>query len=912
MLDWLLGNQDTQAGSRVGRNGVSCRGDRSRGFRRLGLEPLEDRALLSMVTPTTEGQTLGLLYSDPSHSFEGYTLFAPSRSTMTYLIDSQGRVVHTWQSDYTPGQSAYLLEDGSLLRTAAPQPGQVANWAPGLGGRIERYSWDGELMWSFDLLNTHFAAHHDIEPLPNGNILMLVWEYKSAEEAIAAGRDPALLAQNKLIPDAVFEIQPSGNNDGDIVWEWHVWDHLIQDRFPDQANYGNVAEHPELVDINYVPTGEGAGGVPSDWTHMNAIDYNPDLDQILLSVREFSEVWIIDHSTTTAEAAAHTGGNSGMGGDLLYRWGNPRTYRAGTAADQKLFYQHNAEWTDTGTILLFNNGWARPDGNYSSADEFQPPVDPQGHYAREGAAFGPSELVWTYRSPVRSDFFAPIISGTQRLPNGNTLVTEGTSGTIFEVTPAGEVVWYYVNPITAAGPLTQGAAVPPLNIPGIPEVYQNLVFRSYRYAPDYPGLVGRDLTPGGYLEFEPPHPVGVFDPSTAHFYLTNNHGDQPGGVDNFGFNVNLSGWSALVGDWDGDGIDTIGVFNPYATWFYLKGSNNSDPADVEQFGFGGNLAGWFPLVGDWDGDGVDTIGVWNPRTNTFYLKNSNNSNPGDVTVFSFGNDLRGWHPVVGDWNGDGVDTIGVWDPRTNTFYLKDSNNTDLGDLNVFSFGTDVRGWFPIAGDWNGDGSDTIGLFDPYTTRFYLKNSNNSDPSDVVQFGYDGDVSGWQPVVGTWEPTSGSAALRAGGRGSAASPSALPSDADLSQLVDAALAQWAAAGFAESQLAPLRKTLVVPADLPGDLLARVEPGRILLDRDAAGWGWFVDPTPTLDEEFFAPAAGRSAAALPRSAAEERMDLVTVMAHEFGHLLGLPDLEAALDDLMNGVLKPGLRRTASATA
>lgn len=912
MLDWLLGNRDTKAVSRVGRNGVSRQTDRSRGFRRLGLEPLEDRNLLSMVTPTTEGQTLGLLYSDPSQSFEGYTLFAPSRSTMTYLVDSQGRVVHTWQSNYTPGQSAYLLEDGSLLRTAAPQPGQVANWAPGLGGRIERYSWDGELMWSYDLLNTRFAAHHDIEPLPNGNILMLVWEYKSAEEAIAAGRDPGLLAQNKLIPDAVFEIQPSGNDGGDIVWEWHVWDHLIQDRFPDKANYGNVAQHPELVDINYVPTGEGAGGVPSDWTHMNAIDYNPDLDQILLSVREFSEVWIIDHSTTTAEAAGHNGGNSGMGGDLLYRWGNPRTYRAGTAADQRLFYQHNAEWTDTGTILLFNNGWARPDGNYSSADEFQPPVDVQGHYTREGGAFGPSQLVWTYRSPIRSDFFAPIISGTQRLPNGNTLVTEGTSGTIFEVTPAGEVVWYYVNPITAAGPLLQGAAVPPLNIPGIPEVYQNLVFRSYRYAPDYPGLMGRTLTPGGYLELEPPHPVGVFDPSTAHFYLTNNHGDQPGGVDNFGFNVNLSGWWALVGDWDGDGVQTIGVFNPYATWFYLKGSNNADPADVQQFGFGGNLAGWFPLVGDWDGDGIDTIGVWNPRTNTFYLKNSNNSNPGDVTVFGFGNDLRGWHPVVGDWDGDGKDTIGVWDPRTNTFYLKDSNNTDLGDLNVFSFGTDVRGWFPIAGDWNSDGSDTIGLFDPYTTRFYLKNSNNSDPSDVVQFGYGGDVSGWQPVVGTWEPPSGSAALRAGGRGSAASPSALPSDADLSQLVDAALAQWAAAGFAESQLAPLRKTLVVSVDLPGDLLARVEPGRILLDRDAAGWGWFVDPTPTLDEEFFAPAAGRSAEALPRCGADQRMDLVTAMAHEFGHLLGLPDLEAALDDLMSGVLKPGLRRTASATA
>jgi len=860
-----------------------------------------------MVTPSTAGQTLGLLYSDPAKSFEGYTLFAPSTSKTTYLIDSQGRVVHTWQSNYTPGQSAYLLEDGSLLRTAAPQPGQVANWAPGLGGRIERYSWDGALIWSYDLLNTQFAAHHDIEPLPNGNILLLVWEYKSADEAIAAGRDPALLAQNKLIPDAVFEVQPTGSSGGNIVWEWHVWDHLIQDRFPDKANYGNVGQHPELVDINYVPTGEGAGGVPADWTHMNGIDYNAALDQILLSVREFSEVWIIDHSTTTAEAAGHTGGNSGKGGDLLYRWGNPRTYRAGTAADQKLFYQHNAEWTDAGTILLFNNGWARPDGNYSSADEFQPPVDGQGNYTREGAAFGPSQLVWTYRSPTPSDFFAPIISGTQRLPNGNTLVTEGTSGTIFEVTPAGEVVWYYVSPITGAGPLTQGAPVPSSAIPGIPEVYQNLVFRSYRYAPDYPGLVGRDLTPAGFLEFEPPHPVGVFDPATAHFYLSNNHGSQPGGIDNFGFNVNLSGWSALVGDWDGDGIETIGVFNPYATWFYLKGSNNGDPADVLQFGFGGNLAGWFPLVGDWDGDGVDTIGVWNPRTNTFYLKNSNNNNPADVTVFGFGNDLRGWFPVTGDWNGDGVDTIGVWDPQTNTFYLKDSNNTDLGDLNVFSFGSDVRGWFPIAGDWNGDGLDTIGVFDPYSTHFYFKNSNNADPGDVIHFGYGGNVAGWQPVVGTWEATGGGAALRVGRPGPASSALAAPSAEQLAQAVDAALDRWVAAGIAEAQLNGLRKTAVVLGDLPGDLLGQAAPGRVLLDRDAAGWGWFVDPTPGLDEEFFASAGRTAAQARPSSAAEGRVDLLSVVSHEFGHLLGLPDLEESLDALMSGVLHPGLRRT-----
>ncbi|MCR4413077.1 MAG: aryl-sulfate sulfotransferase, partial [Thermoguttaceae bacterium] len=702
--------------------------------RRAGLrfEELEDRRLLSVVDPVNPSQTVGLFLNDAAKAFEGYTLFAPSTSTTTYLIDNQGRAVHTWQSNYTPGQSAYLLEDGSLLRTAAPQPGLVGNWAPGLGGRIEQYSWDGNLVWSYDLLNTQYASHHDIEPLPNGNILVLVWEYKSASEAIAAGRDPALLSDGKLIPDSVFEIQPSGSSGGNVVWEWHVWDHLIQDRFPDKANYGNVAAHPELVDINYVPSGTGAGGVPSDWTHMNGIDYNAQFDQILLSVREFSEVWVIDHSTTTEEAAGHTGGNSGKGGDLLYRWGNPRTYRAGTAADQTLFYQHNAEWTDTGTILVFNNGWGRPDGNYSSADEFAPPVDGNGNYTREGAAFGPSTLVWSFTATEPTDFFAPIISGTYRLPNGNTLITEGTTGTMFEVTPAKEIVWCYVNPVLATGPLTQGAVVPALPVAGFPNTYLNMVFRSYRYAPDYAGLVGRDLTPGDPIEVYPPYPLGLFDSAGTRFILSESTPENPGAANDFSFNVNLPGWFPLIGDWNNDGTDTVGLFDPFTTTFYLKDSNNTTPGDVTTFSFHANLSGWSPLVGDWNGDGVDTIGVFDPFTTTFYLKDSNNADPSDVTVFGFRMNLAGWFPLAGDWNHDGIDTVGLFDPFTATFYLKDSNNTTPGDVTTFSFHANLSGWFPLVGDWNGDGVDTIGVFNPLVCRYYLKDSNNATPGDVAE------------------------------------------------------------------------------------------------------------------------------------------------------------------------------------
>jgi hypothetical protein len=214
------------------------------------------------------------------------------------------------------------------------------------------------------------------------------------------------------------------------------------------------AEAEKLKTIGYVgsPT-QRSQRINPDWTHVNAVAYNPALDQVVISVHGFSEIWIIDHSTTKAEAAGHSGGRSGKGGDLLYRWGNPRVYRAGTKADQTLFTQHNAHWippglTGEGHMLVFNNGGRRPDGSYSSVDELVLPVDGQGRYTLEpGSAFGPKGPVWSYSAPKKSDFYAFFISGANRLPNGDTLICSGPNGTIFEVTPAKEIVWKYVNPV---------------------------------------------------------------------------------------------------------------------------------------------------------------------------------------------------------------------------------------------------------------------------------------------------------------------------------------------------------------------------------------------------------------------------------------------------------------------------------
>lgn len=461
--------------------------------------------LIGLMAAHAQTRTVGLFYCDTLNAFKGYTLFAPKQNTMTYLINNEGRKCHEWTaSTYPPGQSVYLLENGHLLRTCMVQ-GQLGSGG-GEGGRIEEYDWEGNLVWQFDYNTADYTQHHDIHKLPNGNIIMLVVEKKTLAQAIAAGFDPSKFqpeVQQKgyMLPDCVIEIQPTYPSGGTVVWEWHVWDHLIQDFDPSKSNYGVVNAHPELIDCD----GDHRQ-LPLFWNHMNSIDYHPVFDQIALSVRGNSEVWIIDHSTTTTQSAGHTGGLRGKGGDLLYRWGNPLTYGAGNVNSQKYFQQHDVEWIKPGcpgegNLLCFNNGLGRTP-LYSTVDEFIPAVDAQGNYpVTVGSAFGPTGYSWSYTANPPESLYSENISGAERLPNGNTLICSGTVGEFTEVTPGSQVVWKYINPTTNLGPLTQGDSIP--HDPARPAELMNSVFRVYRYAPGYPAFVGKDLTPGAFIELYP-------------------------------------------------------------------------------------------------------------------------------------------------------------------------------------------------------------------------------------------------------------------------------------------------------------------------------------------------------------------------------------------------------------------------
>lgn len=445
-------------------------------------------AVMGEVLADSTEQTVGLFLDTPE-SYQGYTLFSPQNYTTTYLIDDAGLLVHEWPSDGQPRLMAYLLRNGHLLR-AEPVPNSAFFGFGCAGGKLKELDWDGNTTWTYVYSNDQHLQHHDIERMPNGNTLLIAWEKKTTSESIAAGRKPELVTYLGLWPDHIIEVHPTGPNSGTIVWEWHLWDHLIQDYDPTKANYGVVADHPELVDINFADQGSSY-----DWNHSNSIRFNPTYDEIMISVRYFSEFWVIDHSTTTAQAAGHTGGRHGKGGDLLYRWGNPRAYQRGTLADQKLFYQHDAQWITSGLpgagdILIFNNGNGRPGGSYSSIDQITPPVDANGDYTIEpGQPFGPSTLTWSYAAKPHGSFYADRESGAQRLPNGNTLICDMPADTFFEVNSAGETVWKYVNPVGTTGPVPQGS------LPDFPGT-----FKVRRYSASYPGLAGRDLNPGCTVE----------------------------------------------------------------------------------------------------------------------------------------------------------------------------------------------------------------------------------------------------------------------------------------------------------------------------------------------------------------------------------------------------------------------------
>lgn len=357
-----------------------------------------------------------------------YTLVA-TQNTTAKLVDTSNVVYKTWTLTGNTGYSAYMLEGGVLLRSVTTTNSVFSGG--GMHGRVQKIDWSGNIIWDYTYSTTTYCGHHDIQPLPNGNVLMIVYELKSAAETSAAGCSTSKV----LWPDKIIEIQPTGTTTGTIVWEWHVWDHLVQNVTSTKSNYQtSIIDHPELININY-----NNSTTTKDWMHSNGLDYNAELDQITFSSHNLNEVYVIDHSTTTAEAASHTGGNSGKGGDILYRWGNPAAYGATGTANFNVV--HDAHWIPAGcpragSLVGFNNGATT---SYSGADIFYPPYSGYNYSRTTGAAYLPT----VYDKRILMNGKTTNQGNSQQLPNGNTIYAIALSGNLYEVDSNGTQVWSY-------------------------------------------------------------------------------------------------------------------------------------------------------------------------------------------------------------------------------------------------------------------------------------------------------------------------------------------------------------------------------------------------------------------------------------------------------------------------------------
>ncbi|MBK7555848.1 MAG: aryl-sulfate sulfotransferase [Flavobacteriales bacterium] len=260
-------------------------------------------ATLLLATIVLSAQnTVGLLQYDQNTSYEGYTLYYPIQQGGVYLLNNCGQIVHEWPATaLNASNSVRLMDDGGIQRCAISPNVQSLIFAGGAGQYVQRKDWNNTITWQYEYNTSLVRMHHDACLLPNGNTLIIAWELKTVQEAWQAGRDTVGYGFQVLWPDHVIEVQPTGATTGTIVWEWHAWDHLVQDFNPLADNYGVVETSPQLIDINYDET------LDPDWMHTNYVEYNPVLDQIVLSVPHFNELWVIDHSTTTAEAASHAG-----------------------------------------------------------------------------------------------------------------------------------------------------------------------------------------------------------------------------------------------------------------------------------------------------------------------------------------------------------------------------------------------------------------------------------------------------------------------------------------------------------------------------------------------------------------------------------------------------------------------------
>ena len=485
------------------------------------------------------------LYWNKEKAFNGYTLFAAHGNS--YLIDMSGQMVHSWRI----GTNPRFLQNGNLLDATKDDPSSFKGF--------QELDWDGNVVWKYDEVRTNYAPHHDFirtfnKKLNQWTTMYIAGKTVTRDMALAIGCDPSkapteggegqgrggrLTKDGKTMVDAIVEVDMTGN----IVWEWCFFDHLVQNLDPAKSNYvAKISAAPGRLNMHLL--GKPLRG---DWLHCNSMDYNPELDQVVINSVQ-GEFYVIDHGATfvPGNPAKSIELAAGPKGDFLYRFGDPARYEQGeppsvnenwtkgSSGNKQIGGAHDVQWIDAGLpgaghFLIFNNGqylfeptsqsyvyeidgFRKADGtdtntyvNPPDAGYFQQEYHQDMQKNRRQIS---KQIVWLYGSKSSQGFFSTIGSSAQRLPNGNTLICSDAEGHFFEVTPACELVWEYINPVTKEFGVLKTM---PDNIP-----MANSSFRCYRYSADHPALKGKDLTPKGLLTDVVSRPARR-DPSTDKF-----------------------------------------------------------------------------------------------------------------------------------------------------------------------------------------------------------------------------------------------------------------------------------------------------------------------------------------------------------------------------------------------------------
>lgn len=460
-----------------------------------------------------------LIYHDPAKAFQGYTLFGVMGHS--YLLDMEGNVVHTWNI----GTNPRLLDNGNLLDSVTGDPSH--------GAGFKEVDWDGNTVWEYTENRNNYVPHHDWVRIYNKALQQYTTIYIANKsftkaEATAAGATNAATEGGQM--DALVEVDMDGN----IVWEWNFFDHLIQDADATKSNYAGagktVADYPNKLDIN-LPGRQ----LKNDWLHCNSIDYNEELGQVVTNSVQ-GEFYVIDHDGTfvKGDAKASIALAAGPDGDFLYRFGDPARYEQGdhpsiledwtssTAGHKQIGGAHDIHWIAKGLpgeghFLIFNNGqylFERTPQSYiyeingflngsgnDTVDYVNPPeagynvVVPESRDTHKVNRNVSKQIVWTFTTKDNHNFFNWIGGGAQRLPNGNTLICSMVEGHVFEVTAEGLLVWEYINPVTNLKDENNG--IEEILADNWPQT--NGIFRAYRYAPDHPAFKGKDMTSQGTI-----------------------------------------------------------------------------------------------------------------------------------------------------------------------------------------------------------------------------------------------------------------------------------------------------------------------------------------------------------------------------------------------------------------------------